>query len=470
MFLQGQLRWSGLGSGAAVMVGHWESSIFHPPSDKSKRRRDIFPLPTIADESVSNASLSRAVRRRLEARSSVNKRVNLAVNSLNSMWFGGSSKYTKWEVSSLSGLPACQRDAMQNILQCVKCMGAPLEASCHGALCALRAAGSAYEDGADIGVGSVVNMELSKLSLPSGGVAGVSLVDSLEGTTKNMVEDFENFMLQDADAWTFIEDESCKVPPYNDQLLSTRKGYLTFLRRLFDAGVLGHTSRCRGRVGAFCVSKKSKIIDGVEHKRQRLVLDCRQTNLQFREPPMTELGSLASLGNLQLPEGKKLYVATADIRDCFYAVNCPIGMSDFFCLRSDITPAEAIFISNGAWSIEDNTPFVSPCITVLPMGFSWSFYLIQVLHEQATMKALGIPRSSLILEGQPAPDVDDKSCLAMPYCDNVHTMSTDPRVCQVGCDDVQEKLTSMGFDLHEETEASTYCCTLGGSLMGTKGK
>ena len=86
------------------------------------------------------------------------------------------------------------------------------------------------------------------------------------------------------------------------------------------------------------------------------------------------------------------------------------------------------------------------------------------------MKALGIPRSSLILEGQPAPDVDDKSCLAMPYCDNVHTMSTDPRVCQVGCDDVQEKLTSMGFDLHEETEASTYCCTLGGSLMGTKGK
>ena len=88
------------------MVGHWESSIFHPPSDKSKRRRDIFPLPTIADESVSNASLSRAVRRRLEARSSVNKRVNLAVNSLNSMWFGGSSKYTKWEVSSLSGLPA----------------------------------------------------------------------------------------------------------------------------------------------------------------------------------------------------------------------------------------------------------------------------------------------------------------------------------------------------------------------------
>ena len=331
-------------------------------------------------------------------------------------------------------------------------------------------AGSAYEDGADIGVGSVVNMELSKLSLPSGGIAGVSLVDSLEGTTKNMVEDFENFMLQDADAWTFIEDESCKVPPYNDQLLSTRKGYLTFLRRLFDAGVLGHTSRCRGRVGAFCVSKKSKIIDGVEHKRQRLVLDCRQTNLQFREPPMTELGSLASLGNLQLPEGKKLYVATADIRDCFYAVNCPIGMSDFFCLRSDITPAEAIFISNGAWSIEDNIPFVSPCITVLPMGFSWSFYLIQVLHEQATMKALGIPRSSLILEGQPAPDVDDKSCLAMPYCDNVHTMSTDPRVCQVGCDDVQEKLTSMGFDLHEETEASTYCCTLGGSLMGTKGK
>eukprot|EP00438_Fugacium_kawagutii_P035192 Skav232767 [mRNA] locus=scaffold1229:242985:248589:- [translate_table: standard] len=328
----------------------------------------------------------------------------------------------------------------------------------------------AYDDSADVGVGSVVNMDLSRLSLPSGGVAGVSLVDSLEGSTRNMVEDFENYMFQDADAWTYLEDEAAKVPPYNDQLLATRKGYLAFLRRLFDAGVLGYTSTCRGRVGAFTVAKKSKVVEGVEQKRQRLVLDCRQTNLQFREPPMTELGSLASLGNISLPKDKNLYVASADIRDCFYAVNCPNGMSDFFCLKSDLSPSEAQFVSNGTWNVSDDLPRISPCVTVLPMGFSWSFYLIQVLHEQATMRALHIPRTSLILDGQPPPVVDDSSCVAMPYCDNVHTISLDPHVCQAGCNVVQDELKGLGFELHEETEASTQCNTLGGVIDGELGQ
>lgn len=54
--------------------------------------------------------------------------------------------------------------------------------------------------------------------------------------------------------------------------------------------------------------------NGVKINRQWLVLDCRAVNLQFRDPPRTELGSLSSLAELYIPEGKSLFVSTSDIR------------------------------------------------------------------------------------------------------------------------------------------------------------
>eukprot|EP00435_Cladocopium_sp_Y103_P067567 s569_g30.t1 len=301
-------------------------------------------------------------------------------------------------------------------------MGPRFEGACgREALRALRAASSSYTE-PESGVGTVVSMDLSKLSLPDGKVAGVLLTEAVEGPLKEIVSNFEDFMLQDEGAWTAIEEEASMVPPYNDPLLRNRKGYLQCLQHLHRCGVLGFTSRCRGRVGAFTVSKKPKNIDGRLVERQRLVLDCRQTNLQFKPPPLTELGSLAALGRLGLKEPEELFIAGADIRDCFYAVNCPTGMHEFFCLASDLSREEAIFVCGGVSDPDLPLGKVIPCITVLPMGFSWSFYLIQALHEQLTFKALNIGRSSLILDGQPPPNVGGNGCVAMPYCDNVHAL------------------------------------------------
>ena len=71
-------------------------------------------------------------------------------------------------------------------------------------LSALRVASLSYTE-PEPGVGNVVNMDLQKLSLPSGGVAGVPLADHLEGPVKNMVLRFEDFMLEDADSWILKE-------------------------------------------------------------------------------------------------------------------------------------------------------------------------------------------------------------------------------------------------------------------------
>eukprot|EP00438_Fugacium_kawagutii_P032905 Skav229623 [mRNA] locus=scaffold1753:167277:170273:- [translate_table: standard] len=356
-------------------------------------------------------------------------------------------------------------------MQAVKRLGpVPGDARCSGALQALRAAGSSYEEPI-AGVGDVVPMVIDHMSLPSGKVAGVSLREQVGDDLKDMVQDFEDHMLQDASVWTSVEDQAKQLTPYNDPLLKQRSGYLSFLKKLYDCGVLCFSVRCRGRVGAFCVSKKPKVVDGVVTQRQRLVLDCRAVNLQFKDPPRTHLGSLASVAEAVIPQGEKLYVATADIRDFFYACHLPPGMEEFFGLHSDVSFEEARIISGGAIS-EDALGWnrIVPCISVLPMGFNWSFYLVQALHEFAALKAIGGDKRSLFLDCAPAPPLSSSSCSTMPYCDNVHVLSLSSQLCQSGKEIVCRSLEDMGFVLHEHTSSSCITQTLGGVIDGDVGE
>ena len=239
---------------------------------------------------------------------------------------------------------------------------------------------------------------------------------------------------------------------------------------MHQSGVLSFTSVVRGRVGGILCCKETKVIEGVKVERQRLVLDCRAVILLFREPPRTRQGSLASVSEAYLPPEHQLYVATADICDCFYACNRPPGLEQFFCLQSDVSADEALWISDGDFNVEDWEGIrIAPCIKVLPMGFNWSFCLVQLLHEQASLDALGITEQQLFLDGSPALKLDAVSCATMPYCDNVHVLSCSSRLCQEGKDKVCGRLEDMGFVLHEHTSASTLTRTLGGIIDGNIG-
>ena len=230
----------------------------------------------------------------------------------------------------------------------------------------------------------------------------------------------------------------------NDPNLHNRESYVAFLKHFCACGVPSQTSCCRGRVGAFTVAKKPKVVDGKKQERQRLVLDCRQVNLQFRQPPLTELGSLAALTELELGRGDKLFTAGSDIRDCFYACNMPAGMEQFFCLMSDLSVEECCEIFGGSAVDYNSLDRISPCITVLPMGFNWSFYIVQQLHEQACLHSLEADRSALILDGYPAPSLTGSGPWAMPYCDNVHCLSTSREACNQGKGKICAHLEDMG--------------------------
>ena len=321
--------------------------------------------------------VSRSVARRIQRRDRLWKRVNRAILSLNSLYYGHDGRYVRVAVEDLSQLPLVQKEAILRIRQQLKCLGPPPDhASYQGALSALRVSSSAYVE-AEAGVGEVVSMNFAALSLPSGNVAGVDLACSLSGSIPDVVLNYEEHMLQDAGTWMDLEEIAGKIKTYDDP-----QGYIGFLCCLHECGILGFTSTCRGRVGAFAVSKKPKFVDGKRVDRQRLVLDCRSTNLQFKAPPITRLGSLSSLGELEVPSDHTMYMAGADIRDCFYGCRRPPGLEDFFCLKDDLTFAEWDLVTGGNGDASMLGPRICHCITVLPMGFTWSFYIIQALHEQ----------------------------------------------------------------------------------------
>ena len=437
------------------------------------RERDLFPLPCLRTSRDIDLSLSRSVRRRILRRLHVQRAVNKAVTALNSLYTGGGFVHYVEPVDDLGFINVqSQREALANIIKQVKRCGAPpLELHGTGALQALRAASSPYQDSA--GIGDVVPMKLGCLSIPSMKGTGVEIERHLDGAAGACIREPSSMMLQDAANWGIFSEEAAKIKTYNDPMLRNKTFFLEFLRKLDGAGILSYCHGPRGRVGAFCVSKKPKEIEGIMVERQRLILDCRRVNLLFRAPPVTELGSLPAVGDLHIPEGEQLFISGGDIKDCFYACKLPQELQEYFALSFDVSLREAVSI--GGEEIVDLFPnldldaLISPCLNVLPMGFSWSFYLVQSLHVQACIKSAEGTSEDIVLDSRPAPTLEDIKTIAMPYCDNTHVLSLRADSAQGGQDSLKKCLEEWGFEMHEELGASTFYPTLGGVIDGAEG-
>ena len=127
----------------------------------------------------------------------------------------------------------------------------------------------------------------------------------------------------------------------------------------------------------FFVQKKGDMI--------RLVWDCRLANLLFRLAPQVDLGAGDCLKDLDLSRGKSVWISQADVKNCFYQICLPQWLIPCFCL--DPIP------KSKAWSLGTQHDYrgislefglaglVHPALAVLPMGWSWAFWVVQKLHE-----------------------------------------------------------------------------------------
>ena len=79
----------------------------------------------------------------------------------------------------------------------------------------------------------------------------------------------------------------------------------------------------------------------------------------------------------------------------------------------------------------------------LPMGFSWSFYLVQQIHQSAVLRSLGCSESELFLHGRPPPAITPGKVFSMPYCDNIHCLGVDRDQCNHGKQRIVDDLSGL---------------------------
>ena len=128
----------------------------------------------------------------------------------------------------------------------------------------------------------------------------------------------------------------------------------------------------------------------------------------------------------------------------------PSEWSDFFVLIEiprDCLRARGIStLING-----DPIPAAGPLFaapTVLPMGWLWSSYIVQALHEQLIAE-VGFSTARCQSSSWPTPDLVSGP-VAQPYCDNLQVLGYSKESVDIALSTIRTHFKSKGFELHEE--------------------
>lgn len=130
---------------------------------------------------------------------------------------------------------------------------------------------------------------------------------------------------------------------------------------------------------------KPKVVNGIFgvsklEGSQRLIIDARNANQVFVEPPEVELPNPGMLAELHLDEGGRLFIAKSDLDNFYHRLKLPDWMTTYFGLPS-------IWVDQQEYW---------PEVCSLPMGWSHSVYVGQQVH-MAVIRMSGIPLEKSIL-------------------------------------------------------------------------
>jgi hypothetical protein len=286
--------------------------------------------------------------------------------------------------------------------------------------------------------------------LPEGQVTPVPLQSVLDPATWESIR--VSHILADADVIAHRQN-NFPIQKYTDVLLrSNTSARLAFLSRLYSCGILGFSQTRHAEVSPFFVKKKLG--------RQRLVLDCRQANQCFRNPPRPDLGCADSLQNLETSSDFPPFIGSADIKNCFYQCGILPELSEWLAFAGEEASfAARLGCTHDIWGNPlPQRGTIYPVLLVLPMGWNWSFWIVQRMRVKVLARA-GIDRSRLLVSSWPAPPLG-KETVAMPYCDNLAIIGLDPTQVNADLTKLMNTFTSVGFELHEVEFATAQHRTL----------
>ena len=170
-----------------------------------------------------------------------------------------------------------------------------------------------------------VPLDVSLLSIREEGAEPKALQRLLGPTGFEEVERFLSDCVLPTDVGRRRVEASAVEQVYMDTgLQRSGRRMRDLVRRMARAGMLRFTLQAECEVGLFAVAKKNG--------RQRLVVDCRHSNLYFEEPEHTSLPTAASFSPLELGPADQLHVVQFDLKDAFYQMELPEELAHFFCL------------------------------------------------------------------------------------------------------------------------------------------
>ena len=112
------------------------------------------------------------------------------------------------------------------------------------------------------------------------------------------------------------------------------------------------------------------------------------------------------MAQLEVPAGHTVYIAQADVENCFYQVANPPWLCEWFCLEPlSVRELQSLGPRSDIWGHTlggDPHELMFPCLTALPMGFNWSFWIVQHLHERIAQQS-GFPAQRRLTASWPTP-------------------------------------------------------------------
>ena len=165
-----------------------------------------------------------------------------------------------------------------------------------------------------------------------------------------------------------------------------------------------------------------------------------------------------------MPSADPVVFSVQDVADCYYQFRLP---SDFIA-RFGLMPLQAREL--GITELEGHplkpTDMLVPCLTVLPMGFSWALHWTQVAHRTLLRDAgLGGPDREW-LDGMPLSGPRAGKPARLVYVDNELFVATSAEEAVRERARAHRHLSSQGLPLHEVQDAVTTVECIGLELDG----
>ena len=204
-----------------------------------------------------------------------------------------------------------------------------------------------------------------------------------------------------------------------------------------------------------CFALRYIFVRRKDHKL-RWIFDPRTANSKCLPPPRTVLPSPSALSQLEVGDVGPVFLCTGDVEVAFYQYSIPTWLQQHFVLPEIRLKFLPVAVQRRLGHLSSNGR-LNFAVRVLPMGWSWSVYLMQMAHRRmlnplADMPWVGDKRATPAFGVSDDLPLDAKRGVRMLYIDNFGVLSVDQKHTEGERDRMIERLGQHGVPSAPDAE------------------